>query len=591
MLEDNVPLIVGTSVLPFSLFSTLSDWLGSTLMSKWRISTATVLVGLQSKGLENSDTTDRVSDVQDENYSQQLHNNNLNAENGNSKVYFNILFVVFAIIIMWLYIWLLLILLIPLAFWVSKKLLLHNSTTTLIEDLCQRFFAKTLADVRTEVSNYIQAHKDAVFPEPLPRIASVLRKGDKSIQVNLLSSLPTVTTILIILFIFSSAIFMTVFLTVKIQQESFLVVHITSNMINETFSQNPEYQKWLPGDETMQKKMDTFVDTVYLQGRDWISQKIGTTIGQTANVTKVEKQVLQIWDQLYHGLFMKKGHSTPKLSRKNSFRSVSDSGLISGVIDLFNMSEVITWLQDNVSALMSLGETLLSVIQSNMTLIMSLFTAVFTTLLSGGTMVLNFILSLVIFFTALFYLLASSSEQYKPVEIIGSVIRPLSMGTPIEKALEEVVSGVFGASLKMFGFYGLYTWVNHSMFGSNLVYIPSVLAALFGVVPLITTYWVCLPSALEIWLLQGSIMRAAGLVVCQFLPTFVVDTAIYKDIAQSGGGTHPYLTGLAVAGGVYTFGLEGAIAGPLILCLVLVAFNLYTTATLTSSNIRQLFKK
>ena len=43
------------------------------------------------------------------------------------------------------------------------------------------------------------------------------------------------------------------------------------------------------------------------------------------------------------------------------------------------------------------------------------------------------------------------------------------------------------------------------------------------------------------------------------------------------GGIHPWFTGLAVVGGVYVFGVVGAVYGPLALCVLYVIVSLYST--------------
>ncbi|XP_054166096.1 transmembrane protein 245-like [Oppia nitens] len=444
------------------------------------------------------------------------------------------------------------------------------------------YLSSLLFEEKDRLIRYIEKKSEVIFTPFIQRLWNYFKIGDKLIMDLIEASLNSLTSLSVICLTVISILFIGIFISIQIYGESLQLVNLMGNIFNKTISYYPEATQLLPESiKGVDGMLDQMVKNGYEYGRQYIKNSIRNTLDVDSNVTQskaVEKQILEIWDRAYHLWLIRNTNETNSVPKKGPY----EFDKLYNAFKTLNLNLVFNIVKENIDTLISIFESVWLLLKGNISLLFTALAAVFSTLLGGGLGLMNLVLSFIIFTTALFYLLSASGEYYKPVELVNRIFPSevtsqevsVSSNNKLGRAVEEAINGVFTASLKMSAFYGLYTWLTHRLFDANIVYIPSVMAATFGAIPFLSAFWASFPAFLDLFFVQNETTKAVLLLIVAYTPSFFVDSTIYSEIKSAG---HPYLTGLAIAGGVFYLGFEGALIGPILLCCLFVAFNIYSS--------------
>ncbi|KAI6646670.1 putative membrane protein [Oopsacas minuta] len=475
--------------------------------------------------------------------------------------------------------WFLSLLLLPLP-WIGLKKLLSTNTS-------KHLFSKI-----TSLSDRVPK----LCPDALIHAYYLFLKLDDKVYLWLEYSLDKLVTIFIMFMVCVVTCLFTAFTIMQFRQESFQIMMMGSHAWNRTaeYSMNTINQimnSTVYEDQNVSSlindKLSDWSGQIYFSSRRWLASEIRELISDDDEEIndetriKMEQQLVDTLDQMFAAFrALQNSSNTFALSPLTANASLYDvaMSIVSASFNSNSMGNIVKLVKSNLSVILNLFRSVGELLVTNFGVLFLMSGKLFSLLLGGGSALLNFFFSSIIFFTSLFYLMLYSKNNYIPMRRILEFIpitnvNGLNPAKEIEKALSEAIVSVFDASLRMALFYGVYTWLIHSVFGVSIAFIPAAFAAVAGVVPFVGSYWACLAGVLELWFTHDQSLLAFTFFCLHLLPSYVVDQAIYAEVK---GGAHPYLTGLAVAGGVYFNGIEGAIIGPIILCCLLAGANMYT---------------
>ncbi|CAK5088871.1 unnamed protein product [Meloidogyne enterolobii] len=473
----------------------------------------------------------------------------------------------------------------------------------------KEYFWQFLFIIKEQLANKLDKFVHVVVAGPLRKFVHLLFTSDRMFISSLLSRVDLIASLTVMGALAVGSVLFLLFTLVQLHSEGLHLVKLGGNVL----SSNPDwlrytFMNYTTRDGKEQLDLDIYMEQAYQHGRSWLAANIRSLASpkDTARADQLEEQAKLLIDNLYH-LWEERGgqqiysnnetfsqneeeeivdeNNNKIVEKKSSFNSHQHTSWFKQIFDNANLivwrRELQAVITENIETVWAITQSIWHILAANISLLTTALFAALSALLGFGSELLNGLIECIVFLTTVYYLLANSYSRWLPLQLLSDCTAAFQVfrsedltsgvGVDVAKAAERAINGVFLLSTKMAIFYGLYTYFIHSLFTLNVVFIPSMLAAVLAAVPIFPPYIVGLFGIVELWLVRGEPIAAIVFACGSIAPLFFADPAFYREVK----GSHPYATGLAVVGGIYWLGLQGAVIGPILLCLMLALFNVY----------------
>ena len=193
------------------------------------------------------------------------------------------------------------------------------------------------------------------------------------------------------------------------------------------------------------------------------------------------------------------------------------------------------------------------------------------TAIGSGFSVFTFLfdsaLQALVYLTALFLLLQSNVGFYHYTAVLLHFIDPSTM---LYRSIHRALRAILISSIKMAVFHGSLTWLLFSVLDFPLVCVPTIVAFILGLVPVIDPVIVsAIPLPIWAYATGQNVVAIIVLAIC-FVVWWSVGSAIYAEIPDSS----VWMTTFSVGLGISLFGARGVIIGPTIATIPFALYGL-----------------